>query len=230
MEKKDTKKVKEQKNKIIKKFEETIENNEELNKKIDEFKENIEKKSKNIKKELTKDIKEISEDVKEKSQELTEDIKEKSQELKKDLSKKSKEFQKEFKEKTEEIKDKAEEILNNVKNNSKKFDKKDIEENKAMACLAYIMAPVPYFVETKSKWVRYHSIQGMNLFIIEVLLCLAVAIINSLILWPFWILKVILKFSLYSFMVIYAVIGIINVCNEEAKELPIINKFKFIKK
>ena len=99
-----------------------------------------------------------------------------------------------------------------------------------MACLAYIIAPVPYFTEYKSKWVKYHSIQGMNLFIIEVLLCLIVAIINSLIFWPFGIIKVILKMSLYAFMVIYAVIGIINVCNEEAKELPIINKFKFIKK
>ena len=86
------------------------------------------------------------------------------------------------------------------------------------------------FTEYKSKWVKYHSIQGMNLFIIEVLLCLFVTIVNSLIFWPFGIIKTILKISLYAFMVIYAIIGIINVCNEEAKELPIINKFKFIKK
>jgi len=231
----------EQKNKTIKKFEEIIENNQELTEKIDKLKTNIEEKSKNIKKELTDDIKELSEDIKKKSKEIKEDLTEKkedikkdleikSKEIKKDISKKSREFQKEFKEKTEDIKEKAEEILNNVKDNTKRFDKKDIEENKAMACLAYIIAPVPYFTEYKSKWVKYHSIQGMNLFIIEVLLCLIVVIINSLIFWPFGIIKVILKISLYAFMVIYAVIGIINVCNEEAKELPIINKFKFIKK
>lgn len=220
----------EQKNKTINKFEEIIENNQELNKKIDKLKTNIEKKSKTIKKEINEDIKELSEDIKEKSKDIKKDLEIKSKEIKKDISKKSREFQKEFKEKTEEIKEHAEEILNNVKDNTKRFDKKDIEENKAMACLAYIMAPVPYFTEYKSKWVKYHSIQGMNLFIIEVLLCLFVTIVNSLIFWPFGIIKIILKMSLYAFMVIYAVIGIINVCNEEAKELPIINKFKFIKK
>lgn len=226
MENKETK----QKNKTIKKFEEIIENNQELNEKIDELKINIEKKSKNIKKELTDDLKELSEDIREKSEDIKKELTEKKEEIKKDISKKSREFQKDFKEKTEEIKEKTEKILNNVKDNAKRFDKKDIEENKAMACLAYIIAPVPYFTEYKSKWVKYHSIQGMNLFIIEVLLCLAVTIVNSLIFWPFEIIKVILKISLYAFMVIYAVIGIINVCNEEAKELPIINKFKFIKK
>ena len=56
--------------------------------------------------------------------------------------------------------------IKDVKDNSKKFDKKDIEENKAMAALSYIIAPVPYFIENKSKWVRYHAIQGMNLLII----------------------------------------------------------------
>ena len=216
---KNNNKEKEQKNKTTKKNEEQQKNNKELNEKIDKLKDNIEKKSKDIKKELTEELKELSDDFKEETKELKEDI-----------SKKSREFQKDFKEKTEEIKEKAEEILNNVKDNTKRFDKKDIQENKAMACLAYIIAPVPYFTEYKSKWVKYHSIQGMNLFIIEVLLCLIVAIINSLIFWPFGIIKVILKMSLYAFMVIYTVIGIINVCNEEAKELPIINKFKFIKK
>ena len=208
MEKKENNKQAELKNKTLKKFEEITEKNEELNIKIDKLKEKVEIKSKNLKKEVMEDIEDITDDIKD----IKENLEEKSKELKKD------------------IKEKTEKIIKNIKDNSKKFDKKDIEENKAMACLAYIMAPVPYFTETKSKWVRYHSIQGMNLFIIEVLLCLAVSIINSLILWPFWILKTILKVALYSFMVIYAVIGIINVCNEEAKELPIINKFKFIKK
>ena len=129
-----------------------------------------------------------------------------------------------------DLKEKTEEILKDIKDNSKKFDKKDIEENKAMACLAYIIAPVPYFVETKSKWVHYHAVQGMNLFIVTVILCLAVSIICSLILWPFSLLKALLKAALYAFMIIYTIIGIVNVCNGEAKELPIINKFKFIKK
>lgn len=136
----------------------------------------------------------------------------------------------EIKDTAEDIKDKAEEIINDVKNNSKKFDKKDIQENKAMACLSYILAPVPYFIETKSKWVRYHAIQGMNLFIIFIILSLIVSVINSLILWPFGFIKTILRTALNVFGAVFAIIGIVNVCNNEAKELPLINKFKIIKK
>ena len=168
--------------------------------------------------------------IKEHVEDLKDDIKVLANDIKENFEEKTKDIKKEIKETTEELKDKAEEILKKTKDNSKKFDKKDIEENKAMACLAYIIAPVPYFIENKSKWVKYHSIQGMNLFIINVLLCLFVSIISSLIFWPFFILKALLKAALYSFMVIYAIIGIINVCNCEAKELPIIGKFKFIKR
>ena len=195
------------------------EKNNEINEKIEKIKENITEKTNDIKKDLKEDIEDIKDDLKEKVKEIKKEVKEKSKELKEDLTNL-----------TEDIKEKTEEIINNVKDHSKKFDKKDIKENKAMACLCYIIAPVPYFTEYKSKWVRYHAIQGMNLFVVTVLLTLSVSIICSVLLFNFPILKAILKAALYAFMIIYAIIGIINVCNEEAKELPIINKFKFIKK
>ena len=192
------------------------------------------KKNKKHVEEKNNDIKEKIEDVKEnleeKAKDLKEDLTEKTKELQKDLKEKTKDLKEELKEKTEDLKEKTEEILNDIKDSSKKFDKKDIEENKAMAALAYIVAPVPYFIETKSKWVRYHAIQGMNFFIIFVVLCLLVSIINSLILFSFPFLKGVVRALLYTFGIVYALIGIINVCNGEAKELPIINKFKFIKK
>ena len=153
------------------------------------------------------------------SEEKANEFKEKMQDLKEDI-----------KDKAEDLKEKTEGILKDVKDNSKKFDKKDIENNKGMAALAYIIAPVPYFVETKSKWVHYHAVQGMNLFVIFIILSLIVSILNALILWPFSFIKTILKTALYVFIVSFALIGIINVCNGEAKELPFINKFKIIKK
>ena len=197
--------------------------NEEKNKEIKEKLENLQDK-------IEDKTKEFKEDLEEKSKQLKKDLEIKGKELKKEIKEKSEDLKEDIKEKTEELKDKTEDILNDVKNHTKKFDKKDIEENKAMACLAYIVAPVPYFTEEKSKWVRYHAIQGMNFFIIFVSMCLAVSIINSLVLFPFPFLKGITRTILYSFGVIYALIGIINVCNGEAKELPIINKFKIIKK
>ena len=154
----------------------------------------------------------------------------KVEEKNKEFKKKIENIKEDIKDTAEELKEKTEDILKNVKDSSKKFDKKDINDNKAMAALSYIIAPVPYFVETKSKWVHYHAIQGMNLFIIFIILSLVVSVINSLILWPFTFIKTILKTALYVFITIFAVIGIVNVCNGEAKELPLINKFKIIKK
>lgn len=206
------------------------EKNKELKDKIEDVKENLSETAKDIKKNFTKQAEELKKDIEEKSEDIKEDLKVKSKEIKQELQEKGKDIKEEFIEKTEELKDKTEEVLKNIKDNSKKFDKKDIEENKAMAAFAYIIPPVPYFVETKSKWVRYHAIQGMNLFIIFIILSLGVSILNSLVLWIFPFLKVILRTALYTFIVIFALIGIVNVCNGEAKELPFINKFKFIKK
>lgn len=154
----------------------------------------------------------------------------KTPEEKNDFKEKIENLKEDIKDKAEDLKEKTEDILKDVKDSSKKFDKKDIENNKAMAALAYIVAPVPYFVETKSKWVHYHAIQGMNLFIIFIALSLIVSVLNALILWPFTFIKTILRTALYVFIVIFVIIGIVNVCNGEAKELPLINKFKIIKK
>lgn len=206
------------------------EKNSELKEKIEDIKTNLEDKAEDIKKDLTKKAKDLTEDLKEKTEDIKSELEEKTEDVKKDLTKKAKDLKEDIQEKTEELKDKAEEILKDIKDNTKKFDKKDIQENKAMACLSYILPPVPYFIENKSKWVRYHAIQGMNLFIIFIILSLAVSVINSLILGSFEYLQTILRTILNVFAAIYAIVGIINVCNDEAKELPLINKFKFIKK
>ena len=121
----------------------------------------------------------------------------KATEEKNDFKEKIENLKEDIKDKAEDLKEKTEDILKDVKDNSKKFDKKDIENNKAMAALAYIIAPIPYFVETKSKWVHYHAIQGMNLFIIFIALSLVVSVLNSLILWPFSFIKTILLLSIY---------------------------------
>lgn len=102
------------------------------------------------------------------------------------------------------------------------YSEKEKEDGKLMAILSYIsfLAFIPYFVEKNNKFVRYHAIQGVNLAIIELILY-AIGMI------PFlgWLLSSIGNIV----MVILSIIGIINVCNGEAKELPIVGKFKFIK-
>lgn len=180
--------------------------------------------------EFKETLEDIKENIETKTDEIKKDLKKKSKTIKKDLTKKTEELKEELKEKTEEIVDKAEEILKDVKDSSKKYDKKDIEENKAMACLSYILAPIPYFLDNKSKWVRYHSIQGMNLLIIFLILSVLVSFVNAMFLSSSEFLSTILRTTLNVFGAIYSITGIIHVCNGEAKELPVINKLKLIKK
>lgn len=103
------------------------------------------------------------------------------------------------------------------------YSEKEKEDGKLMAILSYIgfLAFVPYFIEKNNRWVRYHAIQGVNLVIIE--LILSVISLIPLLGWLIgWLGNIV--------MAVLSIIGIVNVCNGEAKELPIISKLKFIKK
>ena len=66
------------------------------------------------------------------------------------------------------------------------------------------------------------------LLIIFLVLSLLLSILNTLLLGPFVFLRTVLNTTLNVFGAIFAITGIINVCNGEAKELPLINKFKLI--
>lgn len=127
---------------------------------------------------------------------------------------------------------------------TKNFTKKDIEDNKGMAVLSYILAPIPYFASKKSKWVKYHAVQGMNLFFVAIIYGILSLILTSVIkvtktceIWgisyecgkitPWW---VIWPLNIIGILIlVIAVIGILNVINGKAKELPIINKIKIVK-
>lgn len=132
--------------------------------------------------------------------------------------------------------DKVNEVFSNVKDDTKKFTKKEIADGKLMAILSYIgiLALIPYFAEPDNKFVRYHAIQGMNLLILEAIIAIALGVVNLAFL-PFWnwylhfILS--LPFTLIElFFLAMSIVGIIYVCNEEAKELPIVGKIKMIRK
>ena len=102
------------------------------------------------------------------------------------------------------------------------FSEKEKEDGKLMAILSYVgvLSLVPYLAEKDNKWVRYHAIQGVNLFIIEVILYIirVIPILGWIIGWLGSIVTLVIS-----------IIGIVNACNGEAKELPIVGKIKFIK-
>lgn len=118
-------------------------------------------------------------------------------------------------------------------------EKKDAEDNKVMGILAYILFFIPLLAGPKdSKFVKYHTNQGLILFIVFIAWVIIERILSALFtalffripfLWSIiglilWVL------SLANFVFLaFAVIGIINVVNGAKKPLPIIGNFQILK-
>lgn len=109
------------------------------------------------------------------------------------------------------------------------FDAKDIEDNKIMGVLAYLglLVLIPIFAAPKSKYARFHSNQGLILFIVNTILQIACEIIGGIPIVGF--IGGILGPVCALFGFIFTILGIINVVNGLAKELPIIGKYKILK-
>ena len=101
------------------------------------------------------------------------------------------------------------------------YDAQDIEENKTIAGLAYLIFFLPLIATPDSKFAKFHANQGLILFILAV----AGNIILGMI--PFIGLLLIPIFTL--FILVLVIIGLMNGLNGKSKELPLIGKFRIIK-
>lgn len=110
--------------------------------------------------------------------------------------------------------------LNNTADTTAEYDAQDIEKNKVMAVLAYIIFLIPLLAAKDSKFARFHTNQGFVLFIGAILSSVIAAI-------PLigWIIAPIAGLAI----TVLAIIGILNALNGRAKELPLIGKFKILK-
>jgi len=119
--------------------------------------------------------------------------------------------------------------FNNTKDTTAEFDQNDIQQNKAMAILAYLswLVLIPLFAAKDSKFAKFHCNQGLTLFICSIACSLLMTILAFI---PFvrWI-GFILGSLLGVAILILAILGIINAANGQAKELPIIGKFTILK-
>ena len=102
------------------------------------------------------------------------------------------------------------------------FAPADIEANKIMAVLAYILFLIPLLAAKESPYAKFHANQGLTLFLAGVIVSIAGSII------PFLGWFLILPIGCIIVAVL-GVIGIINAWKGLAKELPIIGKIKLIK-
>lgn len=116
-------------------------------------------------------------------------------------------------------------LINNVKDETYLYDDNDIRSGKDMGVLCYIVPFIPYFLNKNNKFVRYHSINGMNLFIIAVFYYLFFNVVSKI---NISILQIILSI-VWLMLLILSCIGISNVCSGKARGLPIINKIKIFK-
>ncbi len=110
--------------------------------------------------------------------------------------------------------------LNNTADTTSEYDAQDIEKNKVMAVLAYILFFIPLLAAKDSKFARFHTNQGLVLFLGGIISSV-VAVIPII----GWIIAPIAGLVI----TVLAVIGILNALNGRAKELPLIGKFKILK-
>ena len=112
-------------------------------------------------------------------------------------------------------------------------DNRDSRNEKMLAAMAYlgILAAVPFFMERKPQFVRYHLGQGVTLFAAEILYGIMYQLLAAMVLMVSWRLFIIVRILGYAAFVfpVFMVIGIINVVNGQEKELPVIGKIRFFR-
>ncbi|MBW5447198.1 hypothetical protein GE107_14165 [Cohnella sp. CFH 77786] len=101
------------------------------------------------------------------------------------------------------------------------FDPSDVQTNKGMAIVAYILFFVPLIAAPNSPFAKYHANQGLTLF----LTCLAFNIVLGFIPILGWLL---LPFANLACLLL-AVIGIVSAAHGGAKPLPVIGKYTLMK-
>ncbi|TNJ59525.1 hypothetical protein FE784_37210 [Paenibacillus hemerocallicola] len=102
------------------------------------------------------------------------------------------------------------------------FDQSDIEKNKVMGILAYILFFVPLLAARESRFAMYHANQGLILFLVA----LGVNIVGGVI--P--VIGALLIIPLGNLCVfVLMILGIINAANGKQAPLPLIGNFQIIK-
>lgn len=117
----------------------------------------------------------------------------------------------------EKIKD-----LNNTADTTADFDAKDIEDNKILSLFSYlgILFLIPLLAAPNSKFARFHTNQGLVLFIANIIVSV-IAVIPLL----GWIVGGIASIVTFVLMIL----GIVNAVTGKAKDLPIIGKIRILK-
>ncbi len=105
--------------------------------------------------------------------------------------------------------------------NKQVFNNEDIQQNKVIAALAYLIFFLPLIAAKDSEFGKFHANQGL-------VLLLAFVIVNFLYIIPIlgWIAAPLLSIAL----TIIGILGAVSAYNGKAEELPVIGQFNLINK
>ena len=117
------------------------------------------------------------------------------------------------------------------------FVPEDIEKNKVLSLFSYlgILFLIPLFAAKDSKFARFHTNQGLVLFLVDIVLYIVNTVLSVVLgIIPFIgpIIAGILDlvFSLAGILLFaWAIMGIVNAVTGKAKELPFIGKIRILK-
>lgn len=110
----------------------------------------------------------------------------------------------------------------NTPNTTSEYSPEDISNNKVMSFLSYlwILFIVPLIAAPNSPYAKFHANQGLLLFLFDIVIAI-VAMIPVV----GWIISAVGG----ALVLIFRIIGIVNSLKGEAKELPLIGKYRIIK-
>lgn len=111
-----------------------------------------------------------------------------------------------------------------------KFKEQDRVDNRMMAMLSYVIPLIPFIAERHSTYVKFHSNQGMNLWVWFIIVKVFLGILGKA--FAYWnkVVEIIEFFGLITniLLVALAAYGVVYTLKGCAKEVPIVSKLNLI--
>ena len=107
------------------------------------------------------------------------------------------------------------------------FDREDMQQNKTMAALGYLVFFVPLICCRESKLGRFCANQGLLIMIVQILLAILFSILGGIPLLG-WLFRLVGRLASLAVLVVALLCMLQLMTNERAVELPYIGGFRIL--
>lgn len=118
----------------------------------------------------------------------------------------------------------AQKIINKTKDHTSEFDKEDIEKNKKIAALSYLVFFLPYLEIEQSPYAKFHSDQSFKMLANVVVFAIICTLIT--VFFGRWYFKVIIHLFWILPTIWLILVGTNNAMRGKAKLLPFIRQIE----